>query len=288
MTPTPIPSEYYGDNSRWFIATVVSNQPPVGYEGRIKIRVHGLHSHSQVDIPERDLPWAQCVLPTTEGGVSGLGRIPRLQPSALVFGFFVDGINSQTPIILGSLPHIEMASEIQRGQLDEDVGEERPENFFGRVVDVLKPDDDVDDDNFGNIRLGITKNREKAAVKFFLNVGYTLNQAIGMAATLSSLSRMRTDKIPKGGNGINSWSIKRWTEMKAFSNDYLKFTEQLKFVVYELRTTESQANIRLLDTQNIEGINGSVEIFARFYSKKVNAKFIKQIELAARRLKDRI
>jgi acylphosphatase len=43
-----------------------------------------------------------------------------------------------------------------------------------------------------------------------------------------------------------------------------------------------------LDTQNIEGINGSVEIFARFYSKKVNAKFIKQIELAARRLKDRI
>jgi len=288
MTPTPIPSEYYGDNSRWFIATVISNQPPVGYEGRIKIRVHGLHSHSQVDIPESDLPWAQCVLPTTEGGVSGLGRIPRLQPSALVFGFFVDGVNSQTPIILGSLPHIEMASEIQLGQPDEDVGIQNPRSFFGKVVDFVRPDKDIQDDNFGDPQRHVVINRERFALSFFLNVGYTLNQAIGMTATLSFISNMRTNQIPKGGNGINSWEAKRWVQMKAFSNNYLKFSEQLKFVVYELRTTESQANIRLLDTQNVEGINGSVEIFARFYSKKVNAKFIKQIELAARRLKDRI
>ena len=28
--------EYYGDNTRWFIATVVNSTPPVGYEGRSK------------------------------------------------------------------------------------------------------------------------------------------------------------------------------------------------------------------------------------------------------------
>ena len=78
----PIPSEYYGDNTRWFIATVIDASPPYGFEGRVKIRVHGLHTESTRDIPQDALPWAQCVLPTTEGGVSGLGRIPQLQPSA--------------------------------------------------------------------------------------------------------------------------------------------------------------------------------------------------------------
>ena len=26
-----IPSEYYGDSTRWFIATVVNSTPPAGY-----------------------------------------------------------------------------------------------------------------------------------------------------------------------------------------------------------------------------------------------------------------
>ena len=82
-----------------------------GFEGRFKIRIHGLHSPSTVDIPEADLPWAQCVLPTTEGGVSGIGKMPQLMPNALVFGMFMDGKHSQTPLILGSIPHVEFPTQ---------------------------------------------------------------------------------------------------------------------------------------------------------------------------------
>ena len=286
--PSVIPSEYYGDSTRWFIATVVSNQAPVGYEGRIKIRVHGLHSASQLDIPESDLPWAQCILPTTEGGVSGLGRIPRLQPSALVFGFFMDGTNSQTPIILGSIPHIELPSEIQLGQPKEDVGQETPEGFWNNVVEVFRPKNvDIDDDNTGNINGLVKSAREQTAIGFFLNLGYTLNQTIGIVSSISYWSGMRTG-INVRGKGLAGWSDVRWSDLKAFSNDYLKFTKQLEFIAYELKTTESQANIRLLDTKNIEGRNGSVETFVKYYTKRIDTRVIKQTELSARRLRDRI
>ena len=105
----PIPSEFYGDNVRWFIATVIDASPPFGFEGRVKIRVHGLHSPETYLLPQQDLPWAQCVLPTTEGGMSGIGKVPKLQANALVFGFFMDGMQSQTPVVVGSLPHIELS-----------------------------------------------------------------------------------------------------------------------------------------------------------------------------------
>ena len=288
MKPSVIPSEYYGDSTRWFIATVVSNQAPVGYEGRIKIRVHGLHSQSTQDIPESDLPWAQCLLPTTEGGVSGLGRIPRLQPSALVFGFFMDGVSSQTPIILGSIPHIELPSEIQLGQPEENVGEEKPEGFWNSIVEVFRPNNvNIDNDNSGNINNLIKSAREQAAISFFLNLGYTLNQTIGIVSSISYWSGMRTG-INVRGKGLVGWSDVRWKDLKAFSNDYLKFTTQLEFIAYELKTTESQSNIRLLDTKNIEGRNGSVETFIRYYTKRIDTKLIKQTEIAARRLRDRI
>ena len=52
----PIPSEYYGDNTRWFIATVIDASPPYGFEERVKIRVHGLHTESTRDIPQDALP----------------------------------------------------------------------------------------------------------------------------------------------------------------------------------------------------------------------------------------
>ena len=54
----PIQSEFYGDNVRWFIATVIDASPPFGFEGRVKIRVHGLHSPETYLLPQQDLPWS--------------------------------------------------------------------------------------------------------------------------------------------------------------------------------------------------------------------------------------
>jgi len=283
----PILSEFYGDNTRWFIGTVVDASPPYGFEGRVKVRIHGLHTSDTRDIPQNDLPWAQCILPTTEGGVSGLGRIPQLQPSALVFGIFADGVNSQTPIVFGSLPHIEFPSSVQIDQIQEDVGDDtKPNSIFSAIAKALAPKDvDVQNTETGNINNLVKQSREKATVRFFLNIGYTLKQSLGIAASLSLASGMRTG-INVQSQGIANWNNDRFARLKEFDQEFTEFYTQLAFIAYELRGEKNGANIRLLKTDKIEGKNSSVDVFTRYYLE--NASLRKQSELKARRLQDRI
>ena len=256
-------SEYYGDNSRWFIATVINSTPPIGYEGRVKIRIHGLHNASTVDIPEDHLPWAQCVLPTTEGGVSGIGKIPRILPNALVFGMFMDGKSSQTPIVLGSLPRIELPTQIQKDTKQLTVEEEA----------VLASTLNVENGNTGTITDRIKKNRLEFSLQFFLNLGYTYNQAVGITENLSQLS-MITGAKGEGNDaddfdkfGLASWSGKRLENLKAFSPRYQIFDVQLQFIAFELNSYLRSVSIRLLDTKKVKGSKGSLYIFAKYYLK---------------------
>jgi len=283
----PILSEFYGDNTRWFIGTVVDASPPYGFEGRVKVRIHGLHTSDTRDIPQNDLPWAQCILPTTEGGVSGLGRIPQLQPSALVFGIFADGVNSQTPIVFGSLPHIEFPSSVQIDQIQEDVGDDtKPNSIFSAIAKALAPKDvDVQNTETGNINNLVKQSREKATVRFFLNIGYTLKQSLGIAASLSLASGMRTG-INVQSQGIANWNNDRFARLKEFDQEFTEFYTQLAFIAYELRGEKNGANIRLLKTDKIEGKNSSVDVFTRYYLENTGLR--KQSELKARRLQDRI
>mgnify|MGYP001626845005 CR=1 FL=1 len=256
-------SEYYGDNSRWFIATVINSTPPIGYEGRVKIRIHGLHNASTVDIPEDHLPWAQCVLPTTEGGVSGIGKIPRILPNALVFGMFMDGKSSQTPIVLGSLPRIELPTQIQKDTKQLTVEEEA----------VLASTLNVENGNTGTITDRIKKNRLEFSLQFFLNLGYTYNQAVGITENLSQLSMVTGAKGEGNGEdefdkfGLASWSGQRLENLKAFSPRYQIFDVQLQFIAFELNSYLRSVSIRLLDTKTVKGNKGSLYIFAKYYLK---------------------
>lgn len=285
----PILSEYYGDNTRWFIATVVDASPPYGFEGRVKIRVHGLHTSSTRLIPQKDLPWAQCVLPTTEGGVSGIGRMPQIQPNALVFGMFMDGMNSQTPIVVGSIPHVELPTTIQLGQNAEDIGEDnKPEGLWQNLVEVVRPKDaDIQNDNSGNINNLVKLSREKTAVKFFLNLGYTVKQSIGMSSGLTLASGQRTG-VNRQSRGLADFPKERYTDLQNFSNNYQQYFTQLEFIAYELNGSQTSANIRLLQSDKLEGKNGICEIFCKYYLKKSDSKFVKQVELQSRRMTDRI
>lgn len=101
--------DFYGDNVRWFVGTVIAPDPEK--RGRFKIRIAGLHSPNVAD---EYLPYAETVLPTTEGGVSGIGKIPQLQNGAFIYGMFLDGKRSQSPLILGSITHDEKASSVQQ------------------------------------------------------------------------------------------------------------------------------------------------------------------------------
>lgn len=97
---------FYGDNIRFFFADVLSTSDP-HERGRVQIRIHGIHSSDPTDIDNNDYPWAEVMLPSTEGGVSGIGKIPQIVESAFVFGMFLDGRASQTPIVLGTVSHME-------------------------------------------------------------------------------------------------------------------------------------------------------------------------------------
>lgn len=109
MIPTRY-QDYYGDETRWFIGTVVDLDDPEQL-GRVRVRIMGIHSDNLVDIPNDSLPWAQTLIPVTEGGTNGLGANTGIQINARVFGLFLDGTNSQLPLVFGSLPKLEEDSE---------------------------------------------------------------------------------------------------------------------------------------------------------------------------------
>ena len=172
----PIQKEFYGDDYRWFFGTVVNSHPPSGLEGRVKVRIYGVHSESTENIPEKDLPWAQVLVPTTEGGASGIGKIPQLVSGAFVFGVFLDGVSSQIPLILGSLPRTEFPSSVQSGrQNNTDNSFEYDQERLQNVVSTRMKDDNVAEASFGNYALvGL---RRQQSVKFFIDNGYELIHA---------------------------------------------------------------------------------------------------------------
>ena len=78
-----------------------------GWGYRYKVRIMGVHDHGSKDsdpIPEDQLPWANIMYPgTAGGGQAGASVTPNLRQGNIVFGFWMDGNDMQTPIIMGVL-----------------------------------------------------------------------------------------------------------------------------------------------------------------------------------------
>lgn len=58
--------------------------------GRVRVRVHGLHTDDKSLIATPDLPWSQVLIPTTSAGLSGFGHGHGLVEGTSVFGMFRD------------------------------------------------------------------------------------------------------------------------------------------------------------------------------------------------------
>ena len=73
-----------------------------GWGYRYKVRIFGLQDLGEGVIESKDLPWANVMYPTTAGAyLQNSGQTPMIRQGALVFGFFVDGVERQEPIITG-------------------------------------------------------------------------------------------------------------------------------------------------------------------------------------------
>jgi hypothetical protein len=73
-----------------------------GFGYRYKVRIMGYHTYDKTILPDDDLPWASVMFPVTAGsGSGGASQSPNLRQGDFVYGFFMDGENSQVPIIMG-------------------------------------------------------------------------------------------------------------------------------------------------------------------------------------------
>lgn len=91
--------DFYGDRFRWFIGVV---QDIGDDRSRVRVRIFGIHHTEDMEkIPNDMLPWAMVMYPTTGGQTSGGNVSHGLKVGTWVAGFFVDGEDSQQPIILG-------------------------------------------------------------------------------------------------------------------------------------------------------------------------------------------
>ena len=91
---------------QWFVGVVEDRQDPQKV-GRVRVRCLGYHTPDNVQLPTADLPWAHPMNPITSATISGVGQTP-LGPveGTWVVGFFQDGSDAQTPIIMGTLPGV--------------------------------------------------------------------------------------------------------------------------------------------------------------------------------------
>lgn len=92
-------------NSVMFYGIVEGVNDPLK-NGRVQVRVHGIHTPNKAQIPSETLHWAMVGMPVTSASVSGVGDTPRLVPGSAVMGMFLDGENFQQPIVMWSVPSI--------------------------------------------------------------------------------------------------------------------------------------------------------------------------------------
>ena len=240
---------FYGDQNRWFVGLVIDIDDPLKLD-RVKVRIQGIHTHDTSLIPNSDLPWAQVAIPVTEGGSSGIGANASLKPRAQVFGFFLDGKNSQLPLVLGSIPKIETYAN-QSGDADNAYPSLNKKSELGNI--------DLDLDGNSNI--------EKAFNFFVSEEGgnYTTEQACGMIGNfcVESVPTLNPKAVApgEGSTGIAQWNpaaaagnrLGKLIEYSAtLGLDHLTLGAQLLYTKYELETFSYLGDGPLRKTDNVK------------------------------------
>ncbi len=110
---------FLGSHFNWWIGQIVddstwrdnilpgkfeSKDQVPGHGYRYKVRILGLHDQGETEIASEQLPWAQVMYPVTGGGGQATaGATSNLRQGMFVFGFFLDGMDQQVPVIMGVL-----------------------------------------------------------------------------------------------------------------------------------------------------------------------------------------
>lgn len=253
---------FYGDNTRWFIGTVLRNTGDPLELGRLKVRIVGIHDNPEIQ--DADLPWASVLIPTTEVGLM-YGRGPRIGVGSQVMGIFLDGAQSQQPLVIGSIPYTLTPTETQIRQ-----GAERGGSFeedYASVRERGEPSSTGSEEYFQNIPTAAGNSKTEQSFNWFISdIGgaYTPEQSAGIVGNLIVESAnfaddvISTQRRGDGGqaHGIAQWHPARWNPFLDFCrrqrfNPYT-LSSQLQWVTLELNSTESSAKSALQNTSRAD------------------------------------
>ena len=247
--------EYYGDDFRWFVATVIDNSPPYGLEGRIQVRVHGIHSRDVNDIPQVDLPWAQVMTPSDTFGGSGFGTHCQILPGTLVFGMFLDGKHSQLPMVLGSLPRVEYPSSVQASGRTDIAANPFSYEFQQSNSQMQDPVFNQGQEPENSEPLGAYD-----VAAFFIDNGLSAKEASSVTGVLETISGLRSNQT-ENGFGLAGWPTNspRFARFTAYiqrlspSRTVEDFSGQLMYILQEIKTSNSVAYSKMTRCRSIKG-----------------------------------
>ena len=109
---------FVGSQFHWWLGQVCDsstwrdNQSDTSYDNpedvpgwgyRYKVRIMGLHDPGEAEIESDQLPWCQVMYSVWGGGQGGSFQTPGIKEGMFVFGFFLDGVDEQVPVIMGCL-----------------------------------------------------------------------------------------------------------------------------------------------------------------------------------------
>ena len=249
-----INTEFYGDDSRWFIG-VVSQIGDIRNLGRVRVRIFGIHNEDTAKVKISDLPWASVVVPVTQGGVSGSTMPDGIQVGAQVYGIFLDGKHSQSPLVLGSIPHDSGLRVVVDEQPDPFVQPKvsKSTNNTDEQGNAIAGSGELKVSLIGSSRLEQTFNFLKQYFQSKGNISNPGNCAAAFVGNFMNESTVNLDpdiyEFPNnksiGGYGIAQWTGPRRTNFITFANNisgasYKSLEVQLAFVVDELEDPKAQ------------------------------------------------
>ena len=278
--------DYYGDTTRWFIGTVIDINDPLQM-GRVRVRIYGIHSSDTGDIPLGALPWAQIVTPITEGGSSGIGANTGIKPMAQVYGIFLDGKNSQLPLVMGSIPKFE---PVHINQVESDItDDELPSRPDGSpATRNVIPTNIIDTEKL------VGSNNKEKCYNFFISdevpERFLPHQAAGIVGNFVAESGDTLDP-----NTLNkaegSFGIAQWNPATAAGNRKQRLEDfarrnnmpinslylQLHFTIHELYT---YGYLGLAQLQAAEDVETATKVFEQKFERPAKGSTNKRVRAA--------
>ena len=133
--------KFYGDSTHWGIGVVEDIQDPLN-QGRVRVRIHGLHTFDNNTLAIHELPWSHVAIAANNAGTSGVGQTPTgLVEGSFVFGVFLDGEDKQDFLVINALTGTDTAT-VRQGQILNQIteslyGDSNPERMYSYFRDIL-------------------------------------------------------------------------------------------------------------------------------------------------------